>query len=977
MSRTCTLFVFLAACSALLMGQTPDTATINGHVMDQSHAGVAGVQVTVKNNQTGLERKAQTSNSGDFTITALPVAGTYDITAAKQGFANGSLTGVTLEAGSTAELTVQLNVGAGQTQVTVTGVAGEVRTDQPQLGVDLSAQQMEETPLLDRKITYLPLLNAANRQAINQGDVFMNENMFTTNGTGRRQAWFEVDGSNAVDMWGRQTIFSNMPLASLQEMTVLTNAFSAEYGGTAGSVINMVSKSGGSQFHGEAYYAARPSGTEAALAGFTANNATSGNDLTNDTMNQMALSMGGPLGSDNKTHVFAAGEYIIENRASPVISPVSPGNFIGHYRDWLGFFRLDRQLSDNHSLFFRSDVDGFHDTNPNGIVGGNSLPTVARTFRRRTYTEELGETAVISGSLINNLRLQFQLASPITEFDPIINGTQYSVPIAGVGTFTSGTSQSAVLMNRQYEGNDVLSATKGRHQIKFGADVIFAHTGGNSKEFGGPSYLGVFTYNTCSLTAAQCESPAYLNNISNVKTYAQSYGNAVYTVNDTLWALFVQDDFHVRNDLTINLGLRYEQQTFADSRKDFAPRVGFAYNPKADGRTVIRGGFGIYYSQIVDNNQANYSLTGPTGVFNYTASPGQIGFPTSVAAVPLPAFPAGAQQPLRSLYLRPGDASYYNQFFPTNTLIGYPNALLNPYTEQWSIGVERRLAPNWVLSVDYVGSHTLKINRPLDVDPPTSYIRNQPGQVRTAQAANCTRPYWVWWYQQNGLTCNTATATNPQPPYALIQSDVNNGYAYYDALDVNLSHKFSHNLSMLVSYTWSHAIDNVDPDLPSQNPNDPLMTGKQENGNAIFDQHQRLVLSGVYVLPFGIHFGGVATLGSALPFNYVTGAGNSGDGATTDRPVINGVVVGRNTGRGRPIYDVSPFLEKTFRIVSERNHLTLRVEAFNAFNHANFAGFSGTWGNGATPGAGFGAPLAGVTNQLPARSLQFEGRFTW
>ncbi len=977
MSRLCSVAGMLFSAFAALMAQTPDTATMNGHVTDQSHAGVAGVQVTVKNGQSGLERKAETAASGNFTIEGLPIAGAYDITASKQGFADGELKHVTLEGGTTADLTVQLNVAGGQTQLTVTGVAGEVRTDQPQLGVGLSTTQMEETPLLDRKITYLPLLNAANRQAINQGDVFMNENMFTTNGTGRRQAWFEVDGSNAVDMWGRQTIFSNMPLASLQEMTVLTNAFSAEYGGTAGSVVNMVSKSGGNQFHGEAYYAARPSGTEATLAGFTANNATSGNDLTNDTMNQMALSAGGALGSDNKTHIFGAGEYIIENRASPVISPVTPGNFIGHYRDWLGYFRIDRQLSENNNVFFRSDVDGFYDTNPNGIVGGNSLPTVARTFRRRTYSEELGETAVLSPTLINNLRLQFQLASPITEFDPVINGTQYSVPISTGGTFTSGTSQSAVLMNRQYEANDVLSATKGRHQIKFGADVIFAHTGGNSKEFGGPSYLGVFTYNTCTQPLSVCESPTYLDNLANVKTYAQSYGNAVYTVNDTLWALFVQDDFHARRDLTINLGLRYEQQTFTDSRKDFAPRVGFAYNPKGDGKTVIRGGFGIYYSQIVDNNEANYALTGPTGVFTYTAAPGQVGFPTSVAAVPLPAFPAGAQQPLRSLYLRPGDASYYNQFFPTSTLVGYPNALLSPYTEQWTIGVERRLAPNWVLSVDYVGSHTLKINRPLDVDAPTSFIRTAPGQVRSAQSANCTRPYWIWWYQQNGATCNPNTATNPQPPYALIQSDVNDGYAYYDALDVNLSHRFGNKLSMLVSYTWSHAIDNVDPDIPSQNPNDQLMTGRAENGNAIFDQHQRFVLSGVYILPLGIHFGGVATLGSSLPFNYVTGASNSGDGATTDRPVINGVVVGRNTGRGRPIYDVSPFLEKTFALGGERTHLTLRAESFNSFNHANFAGFSGTWGNGATAGAGFGAPLAGVTNQLPARSIQFEARLTW
>ncbi len=85
----------------------------------------------------------------------------------------------------------------------------------------------------------------------------------------------------------------------------------------------------------------------------------------------------------------------------------------------------------------------------------------------------------------------------------------------------------------------------------------------------------------------------------------------------------------MRPDLTVNLGLRYERQTFTNSTKDFAPRIGFAYNFKGDGKTVIRGGFGIYYSQIVDNSEANYALTGPTGVFNYSAAPGQVGFPTS------------------------------------------------------------------------------------------------------------------------------------------------------------------------------------------------------------------------------------------------------------------------------------------------------------------------------------------------------------
>ncbi len=380
----------------------------------------------------------------------------------------------------------------------------------------------------------------------------------------------------------------------------------------------------------------------------------------------------------------------------------------------------------------------------------------------------------------------------------------------------------------------------------------------------------------------------------------------------------------------------------------------------------------------MDNSQANYALTGPTGVFNYSATPGQIGFPSSIAAAPLPAFPAEAVAPLRSLYIRPGDGAYLNQFFPASTLIGYPNRLLNPYSEQWTFGIEQKLAPGWILAVDYVGSHTLKINRPLDVDPPAPFSRTAPRQTRSAQAANCTRPYWIWWYAQNNLTCNPVRATNPQPPYSVIQSDVNDGYAYYDALDVNLTHSFSQRLSILLSYTWSHAIDNVDPDIPSQNPNDPNFTGSVENASAIFDQRQRFVASGVYVLPWKIHFGGVATFGSGLPYNIVTGTTNSGDtGATTDRPVVNGVVIGRNAARGRPIYDVSSFLERPFALGTERVNLILRVEAFNLLNHANFVGYSGTWGNGTTPGPGFGQPLAGITNQLPARSLQFSGRVTF
>jgi hypothetical protein len=966
----------LGLISTSLLAQTPDSATIHGHVIDQSRGAVSGAQITLTKNGSPLKRNAGTDAQGDFTITTLPVDGNYTITATKEGFGPAKLAGIALEGGTAADINIQLNVASGSAQITVTGAAGEIRTDAPQLGDRIAGRQLQETPMLDRRITYLPLLNSANRPAINQGDIFTNQDLFTTDGAGRRQTWYEVDGATASDSWGRQTIFTTIPLPSVQEFDVLVNSFSAEYGGSTGSAVNIVTRTGANRWRGELLEVWRPSATEAALSGFNSTNATSGNDVASNTLGQTDLSLSGPLGSDNKTHFFAAGEFIRENKGSPIISPIAPGIYDGHYRGWLGFFRIDRQLNDRNNLFFRSGLDAFYDTNPNGIVGGNSLPTVARVFHRRTYTEELGETAVISPSLVNNIRLQFQLASPITEFDPVVFGTQYSVPVSSGGTFTTGTSQSALLMNRQYQLADTLTYIHGRHTLKYGASAIAAHTGGDSKEFGGPIYDGEFIYKTCTLALAVCESQTYLGNIANVATYTQSYGNASYTVNDVLWSLFVQDDYRIRQNFTVNLGVRYERQTFTDFKKGLAPRVGFSYSPWSDGKTVLRGGFGIYYSQVVDNSEANYALTGPTGVFNYTAAPGQIGFPATVASAPLPAFPAGAQVPLRSLYVRPGEASYLSQFFPTSVLNGYPSELVNPYSQQWTLGVERKLAPGWVLRADYVGSHTLRITRPLDIDAPTPFIRTAQGQTRSAQAANCTRPYWIWWYSQQGMVCNPNTATNPQPPYSVIQTDVDDGHSFYDALQVNLNGRVGANFNMMASYTWSHTIDNVDPDIPSQNPNDANFTGRIENANAIFDQRHRLVLSGVYVTKFGIHIGGIVTLASGLPYNWVTGTTNSGDtGATTDRPVIGGVVVGRNEGRGAPTYEISPLMERPFRI-NEHLRIEPRIEVFNLLNHPNFAGYSGTYGNGTTPGAGFGLPLAGVTNQLPARSVQFAVKVT-
>jgi hypothetical protein len=978
-----------------LAAQTPDTATVRGTVVDATQAPVSGARIEVHNELTGETRVVDSNPAGRFSLAGLPVTGEYSVSAKHDGFSDASQQHVTFAAGSSALLHLTLRVAGDVSTINVEGVATDVRVDQPQLGILITGKQAESLPLPARRITYLPLLDSANEPAINQGDIFMNQFLFTTNGAGRRQALFVADGANAIDMWGRQTIFTNIPLMAVDQMTVLTNGFSAEHGASTGSVVNIVTRSGGDRFHGQLLELWRPAAAQAELAGFTSSNATSGNEVTSDVLGQTAASLSGGLGASHALHFLAAGEYNREAKASPVTSPLEPGSYVGHYRGWLGLVRLDRQLGAKNNIFLRANIDNFSDSNPNGIVGGSSLATVARIFRRRTYSGVIGDTAVLGAGFVNNARLQFQLASPITEFDPVIDGTQFVVPISSGGTFTSGTSQNALLMNRQYEFSDTVAATFGKHQVIAGASVIAAHNGGNSKEFGGPIFLGRFTYNTCTQAASVCQSTAYLNNIANVANYQQSYGNANYLVDDQLWAVFAQDDFHIFPRLTLNGGVRYERQTLTDAKLNFAPRVGFVFDTRGNGSTVIRGGFGIYYSQIVDNAFASYALGEPTGVFTYTASPGQVGFPTSIAAAPLPAFPAGAVAPIRSLYVRPGQPQYLSQWFDTSVLKGYPSALLNPYSEQYTASLEQRLAHNWVMSVDYIGTHTLRINRPLDIDSPSAFVRtvtgtgvvkldsnNNPlpgsGNMRTAQQANCSRPYWVSWYAQHNLTCDTSSNQGTPrsvatPPYSVIQTDVNNGYLHYNALDLNIRHTFSGGFSMLASYTWAHTLDNVDPDTTSQNPNDPNFTQHTEYSPAIYDQRHRLVLSGEYMAPFKIQIGGIATIAGGLPYNVVTGTTNSGDtGGTTDRPVVNGAVIGRNAWRGHPIYSLDPSIGRVFPLFHEAVQLQLRAEAFNVLNHANFVGYSGTYGNGTSAGAGFGAPTYGVTSQLPARFMQFS-----
>ena len=334
-----------------VVAQSPDSAAVRGRVTGPNGQVVSGTQVVIEDGQHRVLRNVVAGPAGNFAAEGLaPEAVTVRAEAPGLEADSGPMT---LSAGTMATIQLQLHVPSVRTDIVVTGGLGEVRTDEPQLGVLLTSQQAQAMPLLNRRITFLPLVNAANHPAINQGDVFMNQELITANGTGRRQTWFEVDGANGNDLWGRQTIFTNVPLSAIGEMTLLENAFAADYGFGEGAVVNIVTRTGGSRLHGDVLGLWRPSGPEAKLSGFTTTNATSGNDITRDTLDQGAATVSAArwykLG---QTYFLASGEYSYQDRASPVISPLAPGNFIGHYRDWLGFVRAGPYNSTRSSACF-------------------------------------------------------------------------------------------------------------------------------------------------------------------------------------------------------------------------------------------------------------------------------------------------------------------------------------------------------------------------------------------------------------------------------------------------------------------------------------------------------------------------------------------------------------------------------------------------------------------------------------------------
>jgi outer membrane receptor protein involved in Fe transport len=930
------IFAALLLLATALTAQTTDTASIRGTVTDPAGAAVAGAVVTLDNLATGAHRTARSDAHGEYVFAALPVTGSYRIRISGSGFAEATNGPFTLRGGETATFRNTLNAQAVSEAVTVYGTTEGVRADSPELSTRLDQKAMQYIPVFGRKLTSLPLLNSAVRSARGTGDLFLNNTLFVINGGGRRQTTYSIDGTTGDDAWGRQTIFTNIPVAAIQEIDVLTNAFSAEYGRTTGSAVNVVTQSGTNDTRGDVLALWRPKSLQA--------NAPVADVKTGDELQQGSATIGGAVVPD-RTHYFLSAEHNDQERGSRITSPVAPGTFFGDFRQTLVMARLDQELGGANHLVVRGNLDRLKDTNPQDVVGGVTLPSAGRTFERTTSAIALSDAMILGADLYNQARLTGDYGSPITRFTPNHPSPQFVRP----GVSTEGESRAANLYSHQWQLADTVSWTRGNHYVRAGGDYVRSRSGGNGQEFGAPFVLGQFTFKT----SVPATTPNSALTINDVARYTQGFGNATYALTDQLYALFVQDDWRPLAGLTVNLGLRYDRQKLTGDDNNLGPRLGFAWN--LDRRTVLRGGYGIFYSQIQSNIDAQWELGGPTGFFNFSVAPGQLGFPTSLA--PITSFPSGASLPARDVIIKPGRESFYSQFFDVAKLRFYPSQLNNPRTQQETLGFERELWRQWFVSTDLVYVHTSGIPWNLDANAPAPFVRTAPGQTRSAGAADATRPI-----------------TPAANAYRRILVTTNRGESKYRGVQLNARRTFSDAGGVMASYTWSHVTNNLESDAPGGDPNDVNCTSC-EWADSLLDQTHRGVLTVWRRVPWNIVVGGVATAASGRPFNITTGTDNNGDAANTDRPVINGSVIGRNAGKGTSTFDLSAFVEKDFAL-AHGLQLALRAEGFNLTNHTNVVGRSGVYGNdpSGAPLPTFGTPLGGVANVDPQREYQFSVR---
>lgn len=848
--RISKVFVLVAAFvfSAIPTRAQVSGATLTGTITDQGGATIPQAEISIQNAATGIETKAAVNKDGLYSAPNL-LPGPYQVTASAPGFSSVVRSGVVLAVGDRQQLNFALKVGQVTEKIEVNENLSTVQLESSSMSNLVSANTVVELPLNGRDWTQLaalqPGVNTIETQvqggSQNPGGHRGNRGngaQITVSGTRPQLNNYRLDGISVSDFTGGSPGSTNgvtLGVDAIAEFSVLTANYSAEYGRTAGGVVNSITRSGANQYHGNVYWFLR----NAAL------DARSYFDQSYPPFrrNQFGATAGGPIRKD-KTFFFAAYEGfrqllgvtnvnnvpspdarngILHNSdgttttltVDPQVQPflafyplpnsglISPGN-TGHWVDSIDDVayenfvtaRIDQKFSEKDSAFGTWLYDPAYNESPDKYDA-----VLIRDSSSRQMVA-LEETHIFSPALVNSLRFGYnRVRSRDTEGIKAINPlaadtTLYSFPgrpapqitVAGLTAFSGGLGATGGFPRvwNSFQLYDDAFLTEGTHSLKLG--FAFERMQMNNDETPG-SPNGRFTFGSLS---------NFLTNQPSTFLGGPPGTSTILQMRQSLFGGYVQDDWHAARNLTLNLGLRYEMVTVPKERQghianlrsftndnpylgapyfnnstltDFEPRVGFAWDPFSSGKTSFRGAFGFFDALPLNNVVQELE-------------DGSAPFDTTITGTDLPqgSFPT--------------EAANFSGIDPASTQ--YTSVEFNPhrnYVMVWNLNTQRQLTGSTTMTIGYVGNHGVHMaDRADDVNMVLPSVRAD-GRLLWPSPAG--------------------SGTKINPGIGAIRAVYWRGSSLYDALEARITKSMSHGFQIEGSYTWGKNIDSGSSNVAS------------------------------------------------------------------------------------------------------------------------------------------------------------------